>query len=639
MSVTRGPNGPITLEACAGYAYAAGLRGEAAVTAVAIAVPESGLDPSVRNLNPATGDDSYGLWQINMIGDLGPARRKRYGLATDADLLDPGTNARVMYGESGGGTNWRPWSTWKRGEHEAHMDDARAAVAAVEARGGNPATDAGGGAAVDLGRSGDVLWGLPAAIDPTIDYPRSAYWGPGFFIRGQSALRTLVVDTMTGGSVDLSVDAIAEVTVELAAPGDWSVWALASEVALDDDIDWWDLLLTVVGVEWGEAAGTTYQFTARCRAAGPEWMRKRTGNIQREWARMSPTEVLEALAGEHHLRFVGEGSNRRDTIVRKGPDDGTAQMPTSASSDTESDWDLGQRLAKEEGYWFFESAGTLYFARPTWLATRMPRFDVDSRGELRGIDDPGKGNTGTVGVPSASITKEDDLPPGLPPRIMTVKIPRDRGEQVRPGMVADYKGLPLFDGAYLVSKVSFPFDGGLEPATVDLVEPRDPVPEPPTDPATGETAKNTATVTGGGGASALDFVTIALRQIGDAYVYGAQVNVNDPDPTAFDCSGLVNWALAQVGVTFPRQSEADMAAIETAGLTRTVDQCSRIRGALLWHPGHVAISLGDGAHTVEAMGRKYGVVQGSIGNRFDRGGLIPGLAYPPESAAGRVTAS
>ena len=48
-----------------------------ALIATAIALAESGGDPSAHNDNPKTGDDSFGLWQINMFKELGPARRVR----------------------------------------------------------------------------------------------------------------------------------------------------------------------------------------------------------------------------------------------------------------------------------------------------------------------------------------------------------------------------------------------------------------------------------------------------------------------------------------------------------------------------------------------------------------------------------
>lgn len=645
---TRSGAPPLSVDAVAGLVYAVGLRGERAAIAVAITTPESGRDASVRVYNEASGDDSYGLWQINMLDlpggpHLGPARRRQFGIGADGELVDPATNANAMYVVSGGGGSFYPWSAYKNGLHLPYMADARAAVAAVEARGGNPSSgpsrrlsDVGSGSVVDdLGRSADITWAIPGAIDPHRTSPLSAVWDPGFFIRGQALLRTLLAGQMLGGSIDLSVDDIAELTIEVGALFQ-STAAVADELELDVDVDWWDLIFKVAGHDWGEGPSGLHQFTATCRAAGPTAMRKRVGLREKTWARQSPTEVLSQVATEHDMRFVGEGSNRRDEIVRKGPADGAPVLPADADT-TESDWDLGQRLGKEEGYWCFETAGTLYFARPSWLVTRMPRLDINQwAGGVGGVDDFDKRDRrGVLGVPRARRTFEDDLTPGMPPRTVNVRLPREIGEQVRPGMVADFVGgIPRFDGAYLVGKVSFPFDGGLEPAEVELVEAVDPVPQPATDPdadPTVDATTDSATPVGTAGASALDMVTVALRQIGDRYVWGAEASPADPDPTEFDCSELVEWACARVGVSFPDYSETQIATVVNAGLERDVGDCANIRGALLHHPGHVAISLGDGAHTVEAMGRQYGVVQGNIGTRFSRGGLIPGLVYPAGS--------
>ena len=76
---------------------------------------ESRWIPSVRNVGPK--DDSYGLFQINMKGYLGEARRKQYGIAEDGELFDPKMNikaARITYG----GGNLSPWNVkgdWKNG--------------------------------------------------------------------------------------------------------------------------------------------------------------------------------------------------------------------------------------------------------------------------------------------------------------------------------------------------------------------------------------------------------------------------------------------------------------------------------------------------------------------------------------------
>lgn len=122
--------------------------------------------------------------------------------------------------------------------------------------------------------------------------------------------------------------------------------------------------------------------------------------------------------------------------------------------------------------------------------------------------------------------------------------------------------------------------------------------------------------------TAAAFVSVALAQAGDRYVYGAEAKATDPNPDAFDCSELVEWAAARVGVKFPDGTDAQLKAVKRIN----VDQALRIRGALLFHPGHVAISLGDG-RTIEAAGRKYGVRSMSAGNRFTAAGLIPSLRY------------
>ena len=80
--------------------------------AVEVAMKESGGNPRAHNGNANTGDNSYGLWQINMIGAMGPARRKDLGLQSNEQLFDPAVNARAakrVYDQAG--KTWKPWST------------------------------------------------------------------------------------------------------------------------------------------------------------------------------------------------------------------------------------------------------------------------------------------------------------------------------------------------------------------------------------------------------------------------------------------------------------------------------------------------------------------------------------------------
>ena len=87
----------------------AGFRGEGLKTAFAIAMRESGGNPDAFNGNASTGDKSYGLFQINMLGGLGPSRMRQFGLSSENQLFDPLTNARVAYQMSRGGSDFGAW--------------------------------------------------------------------------------------------------------------------------------------------------------------------------------------------------------------------------------------------------------------------------------------------------------------------------------------------------------------------------------------------------------------------------------------------------------------------------------------------------------------------------------------------------
>jgi len=88
---------------------AVGFRGKALKEAWAIAKRESNGRPIAHNGNTKTGDNSYGVFQINMIGDLGEDRREKFNLVSNADLFDPVVNAKIAYLMSDGGTDWSAW--------------------------------------------------------------------------------------------------------------------------------------------------------------------------------------------------------------------------------------------------------------------------------------------------------------------------------------------------------------------------------------------------------------------------------------------------------------------------------------------------------------------------------------------------
>ncbi len=87
----------------------AGFKGYALKQAWAIVMKESRGNPRAHNDNTSTGDNSYGLFQINMIGNLGPERRDKFDISSNTDLFNPLTNAKAAHYMSNGGENWKSW--------------------------------------------------------------------------------------------------------------------------------------------------------------------------------------------------------------------------------------------------------------------------------------------------------------------------------------------------------------------------------------------------------------------------------------------------------------------------------------------------------------------------------------------------
>jgi hypothetical protein len=119
------PNMPgtrtLTAQQVADSGSAAGMSGQHLKIMVAIAHAESGFNPRAHNARPP--DNSYGLWQINMLGSMGPARRKQFGISSNDQLFDPVTNARAaqsIYKSQG----YKAWSVYNSGSYKKFLSDS-----------------------------------------------------------------------------------------------------------------------------------------------------------------------------------------------------------------------------------------------------------------------------------------------------------------------------------------------------------------------------------------------------------------------------------------------------------------------------------------------------------------------------------
>ena len=96
---------------------AVGFKGQGLKLAWAVAKAESNGRPFAFNGNTKTGDSSYGIFQINMLGTLGPDRRDKFEIDLNAELFSPVTNAEIVYYMTKGGVDWSSWSSYNKGAH------------------------------------------------------------------------------------------------------------------------------------------------------------------------------------------------------------------------------------------------------------------------------------------------------------------------------------------------------------------------------------------------------------------------------------------------------------------------------------------------------------------------------------------
>lgn len=123
-------------------AAGAGFSGDDLITAVSIALAESGGDPSAYNpevaAGAASGHGSYGLWQIYLTA------HPEYASNPGA-LFDPPTNAAAAYSVyASAGNSFRPWSTFKNNAYAANVNAVTAVVQAASQQDQVASADTGG---------------------------------------------------------------------------------------------------------------------------------------------------------------------------------------------------------------------------------------------------------------------------------------------------------------------------------------------------------------------------------------------------------------------------------------------------------------------------------------------------------------
>jgi hypothetical protein len=463
------------------HAANAGFKGDALVTAVAVAKAESGFDAAAigdEHLVDAKWGPSAGLWQIRSLkADSGTGRHRDF-----TRLFDPAFNARSAYAISGGGTNFNPWSVYKNGRYKQHLQEA----VSVAGSGGPPAPGATAGTAD----------GPPVLSDP------SGATGEEILVAlGGGPDEGNLGRVVVGGSVDFSTTEVSEMTLVIEDAG----FKLTRRHGLN--------IGTVVdryGLRWQAVETQVVQGPAhphvvlRFHPAGAVRMRNSTPTPAKQ---ISPTDYMRALAEAAGLRFVGEPSAPRDIGPATVEDTkGRITVPRLQNA-----WEVGDYWAGQLGYLAFEAAGTYYFGSPRYLARQGSRVQInwggfawpDAGPSLHPLEVPNcragrrefiKAGTVIESPNGTTVTYKDTLD-ALRDKVVTAVLEREVGLNLRPAMNVALAGVPPFDDRFLLmSRVSWDIGEQAGPVTVEAIS-ADTLPAPARTPEDDTASRTPATGT------------------------------------------------------------------------------------------------------------------------------------------------
>lgn len=403
-------------------------------------------------------------------------------------------------------------------------------------------------------------------------------------------LHTNIRDAIITASLDSGADRISQLELEFVDPDFRILSSGVVSSGMRVNFIGYDLEVSAIAVGDQNNVETV---NVKCRPLMFRRLDARRGPMVMR--NVSPSEFVIAECKAVGASYVVQPSARRKQVARDVPQGSTETTHPPSS------WSTFQRLANELKFLLFESKNTLYFGQPSWFVANLG--SAISVGYKTGPEE-----LRSQTVPSCRHSLDD--PDGT---IISLELPITRAPDVAVGRGLDLTGVPTFNARYMINSVSCDLLSAAARISVEGRRTGDFLPV-----VESGVRKNTK--------SAEDFTYWAIQQLGDRYQFGVEVRPQDVDPVAFDASELVSWAAYQVGINLPDEADEQITYCTDRGGEIAVADAVVVRGALLWYPGHIAISIGNGK-VVEALESKLGVVAGDVTSRFQKAAKIPGMIY------------
>lgn len=413
------------------------------------------------------------------------------------------------------------------------------------------------------------------------------------YLRG-GGLSKQLAEAVTSASFSASLTDISQVDITFTDPG----WALLKSgiFSINASVDIESYQMEIASISTGSDADEVENVNIKCRSRVIRKLKNRRG--ARVMRNVSPSEFVISECKAVGAKYRVQGSSKRKQVARDVPKDGQQEVSNPPSS-----WTTFKRLADEVGFVMFETAGVIYFGKPSWLISEggsaWQYFRYKS-----GKDDNGR----VYSVPEADRS-EDSTAESVKFTVHTNSL-----DWVKVGGRFNLSGVPTFETNYLVSSVS-----------IDMTDPRNLVdvtgvlasnPDP-SDTAKGQSRRGTQLRS--------DFVYWVRKQIGNRYA-DTQVGLGSNNPNTFDGDELAQWAASQVGIYLPETANLQIEFCESHGTLISVASAAKIAGTLLWRNNSIGISLGNG-QIVESVRGKVGIRKGGATSRYSRAGKIPSMLY------------
>ena len=264
---------------------------------------------------------------------------------------------------------------------------------------------------------------------------------------GGAALSSDITEQVLSATISDTIDAATELTVTVNDP-EWEILT-SGLFAPRTPVTWGAQRLVVAALRayGGDSGGGAAEI--QCRPATIQLLEDKRG--PKLFSKLDAAGAVRNLCAAVGVKTVTQtiGSTRTNVSV-KGPSD---------AEPGETYWAAIQRWAQEAGAVVFESWGTVYWGKPTWISAQLSGPGVvwdweDTTDDL--LDVPESRRTIDVLTEPATVTLS------MHPRLAS---------QYRAGAGVPFSGVPGFAGTYWVTSVSGPLGTNTEAWTVELVVP------------------------------------------------------------------------------------------------------------------------------------------------------------------------